>query len=465
MKRSGLLLTSMLMFFFLGSDAQVVLPRGLEKPIRQALQKSKEIQNKELDLEKLAMDKKSVLSKYIPRVNATAGYAYIDNHIIIDLPGYKLPVTGAELFAGKSSIDNNLNAVHGGVMAQSVLFSGMQIQNGARAMEQKRIGDSLLIETDRDNLIIDVVISFDKLRYIEASEKLIRDSESRLAVEEERVNRAIENGLAVPFDRDKIKLARLELESKKMELQESKDLLFNKITWLTDLSDNEIRQISYELQPIVLPQGITADQKQELQALSAYKKASEYVLKKEKGSFLPQAAAFAGVSYTSLFNGSSQFHLSDLPAQTPQPHIKLNEFSMAPTMMAGVVLKWQIFGGTERKNKIKQAELNIRQLENKLEDSRDKLNLLLSQKMLSYQNKFRQIDLAAQQQHIAQNTLTLAEKQYRQGLISVNQRLEAENDFVKSEQHHTEILTDQRRAALEAAAVAGKLSEQIQYKN
>jgi hypothetical protein len=38
----------------------------------------------------------------------------------------------------------------------------------------------------------------------------------KIADRNERVTRAIEEGLAIPYDRDKIKLASLELESKKM---------------------------------------------------------------------------------------------------------------------------------------------------------------------------------------------------------------------------------------------------------
>src|SRR5690554_563267 len=124
----------------------------------------------------------------------------------IDVPGLELPLTGYELFAQKTTVDNQVNALHGGLTAKSVLFSGFQITNGSKALEQKARGDALLIETDKDELIVDVVTSFDKLRFIRASEALIADSKRRLVKEEERVNKAIANGLAIPFDRDKITL-------------------------------------------------------------------------------------------------------------------------------------------------------------------------------------------------------------------------------------------------------------------
>src|SRR5699024_5097812 len=271
--------------------------------------------------------------------------------------------------------------------------------------------------------------------------------------EEERVNKAITNGLAIPFDRDKIKLARLELESKQVELEESKSLLISKIEYLTGMSEAEILAVTYELDPILLSSGLTAETKQELEALRAYKSAGEYLLKKEKGAFLPQAAAFAGLSYTSLFDGSSQFDIPYLPAGVTQPHLSLNEFTLAPSWMAGVVLKWEMFGGMERKHKVRQAELKIQQLENKLEDSRNKLNLLRMQKIAAFRTSEKQVELAIQKELEAENSLTLAGKQYTQGLISINQRLEAENDFVKASQGKTEALINQRESALEAEKV------------
>lgn len=443
--------------------AQIQLPKVLQLPIEQALNNSREIKNKRIDLEKSDLQRQSVSNKRLPTVGVTAGYAYFDNRLTVDLPGYKLPVTGAELFEGKTKVHNHANVAHAGLLAKGVLFSGGQIQNGVKALEQKATGDSLMIETDKDNLIVDVVSSFDKLKFIRASEELVEDSDKRLQKEEERVNKAIANGLAVPFDRDKIKLARLELESKKTQLEENKDLLFQKLNYLTGMSLQELESISYSLDPILLPDSVDAGNKQELQALEAYINASEFALKKEKGTYLPQAAAFAGLSYSSLFNGRSSFNIPNLPPQIPQPDLKLNQFTAAPSWIAGVVLKWEIFSGNERRHKVHEAELNVQQLQNKLDDSRDKLNLLLRQKMASYHTQWKQIDLATQREVVAKNNLTLSAKQYEQGLISISQRLEAENDFVKAAQNKTEVLTNQRQSALEAMMVTGRLSEKIYY--
>lgn len=444
--------------------AQVTLPIGLQQPIERALQRDKAIANKEIDLEKAELDRKAVLGKYIPHVDAMAGYAYFDNQLTLDLPGYRLPLTGLEVFPDRSTAHNNGNLAHAGLMAKSVLFSGMQIRNGAEAMRQKAEGDALMIQADRDAVVVDVVTSFDKLRYIRASQELVDDSDRRLQKEEERVARAIANGLAVPFDRDKLKLARLELEMKRTQLEESRALLLQMITHLTGMAPAGAEAVAYVLEPIEVPTDLTADGRPELEAIGWYKQASESMVRKEKGSFLPMVGLFGGVSYTSLFNGRSEFDIPVTGSVVAKPEVQLNELTLAPNWMVGVGLSWEILGGNGRANQLKKAKLGVAQLDNKLEDSREKLGLLLSSKQAAQATQIKQLALAEQQEVVAGNNLALAREQYAEGLLSVTDRVAAENDFLKAAQGRAGALVAQRQAAMEALQAAGSLTETIIYR-
>jgi hypothetical protein len=71
----------------------------------------------------------------------------------------------------------------------------------------------------------------------------------RLQTETKRILKAIEEGLAIPYDRDKIKLASLELDSKRIELQGKRKLVFRKIRYLTGYTDSEINTVHYNLAP------------------------------------------------------------------------------------------------------------------------------------------------------------------------------------------------------------------------
>ena len=155
--------------------AQIDVSPSLQEAIQKAIDKNASIRNKDLEVEKISTEKKSI---------------------------------NQPIFDGKQSFDSYGNVLMGSLTAKTVLFSGFQIENGAKALEQKRIGTAYLSEAEKENLIKEVIHSFDQVHLLNEVEKLLNDSEKRLATETKRVERAIEEGLAIPYDRDKIKLAK-----------------------------------------------------------------------------------------------------------------------------------------------------------------------------------------------------------------------------------------------------------------
>ena len=60
------------------------------------------------------------------------------------------------------------------------------------------------MEREKAEIIKDVIDTFDKIELLERSRIVLIESEKRLANEKTRVKSAIENGLATPFEREKI---------------------------------------------------------------------------------------------------------------------------------------------------------------------------------------------------------------------------------------------------------------------
>jgi hypothetical protein len=96
------------------------------------------------------------------------------------------------------------------------LFSGPL--NGAKALKQNhRNGVPQRIK--KDGIIKDVINTFDQITLLNEVEKLINDSENDCR--NKKNLKAIEEGLAIPYDRDKIKLASLELTLKELNYREN----------------------------------------------------------------------------------------------------------------------------------------------------------------------------------------------------------------------------------------------------
>lgn len=459
-----LALTIIALISFANCYAQITISTSLEEAVNKAIEKNSSIKNKELEIEKINLQKKGVWNKYIPTIEASGLYAYFDNKVTINAPSVKVPVVNLSLFDGEKTFDNYGNIFHGSVMAKTVLFSGMQIPNGAKALEQKAKGAEYLKESEKDGIIKEVINTFDQLSLLNEVEKLINDSDKRLQTESKRVSKAIEQGLAVPYDRDKIKLASLELNSKKIELAGKRKLIYRKIRYLTDYSDSEINNVKHDLVTyIITSTKLSPENKQEIKALESFKLANEYMLKKEKGTYLPTLGAFGGVTYSSLFDANTTTPV--IPGLNKPLNLSINKMTISPNWMIGAAMKWEIFAGFEREHKIHETKINIQQVQNQIDDTKEKLELLLENNYENYSVLNQKIEIANQQEKVANNNLSLAIKQYKEGLINISERLEAENDSYKAAVNKINTLIEQRLSAIETIIATGELTQHISKLN
>jgi hypothetical protein len=77
------------------------------------------------------------------------------------------------------------------------------------------------------------------------------------------------------------------LDSKRIELQGKRKLVFRKIRYLTGYTDSEINTVHYNLAPyIITDDKLSSENKQEITALESFKLANEYLLRKKRGTFL-----------------------------------------------------------------------------------------------------------------------------------------------------------------------------------
>lgn len=438
--------------------SQIQVSRDVTSLIEAALHRDVEIITNSLEKEKIQNEVRSVKAKYIPKVEANALYGYLNSKGSLDIPTVQLPIMGTELFEGSSDFFVKGQAVHAGVTAKSVLFSGSQIYNGAKALQNKAEGTAYMMELRKDQVIRELLLDLDQLQMLYVAESLIEDSEKRLHKETERVEKAIAQGLAIPYDRDKIKLASLELETKKEDVLNKRALLALKIQQATAWPTEQILNIQHYVDPILIFEEVNSTNRNELLALEAFNKAASYAVKKEKGTFLPSIVAFGGYSYTSIFNSDIGVPLAHL---NRVPSLRINELTMNPIWMVGVAMKWELFSGFERKHKLETAQLSKQQIEVKRLDTEEKVALQLEKIKKEYETSLKLLDIAKQREVIARNNNEVASKQYRTGLISVTDRLTAENDIYKESLNKIETTIKQRQVALDVYQASGSLLQYI----
>ncbi|MDL1913030.1 MAG: TolC family protein [Bergeyella sp.] len=447
-------LSFLLPVFFYG---QKIIDPILHEPIRSAINTNYVLLNKQLDFQKTQLNTRSIKGKRLPHIFANAAYTYFNMSGFVDLPN--LMLSKITLFDGNRPLSTNGSFVSVGVTATQMIFTGLQLPNAEKALKEKEKAEKFMIEAEKEAIAREVITTFDQLMLLSQVEVLISDTEKRLEKESKRVRKAIQSGLLIPYDRDKIKLAILELKSKKVELEGNRKLLRQRLEVLTHLTSERIENIVYPLESIfLLEENWNTSRRKELQALGSSGEAYKFLYQKEKGGVYPKIFAFGSVNYINFFN--TQLTLNGILSKKDFS-FNTKQLSLFPNFFLGIGARWNIFGGGEYHNKLGQAKIDISINENKIKDTQEKLNLLLEKSKTDYQTALQKLEVAEQQVQVSENNRILAIKQYQEGITNVTERLAAENEYYTSSLGYYSQVLHQRKAALELLYSTGSLLEKL----
>lgn len=426
--------------------------------IERCLIKNYNLKNAKYELAIDSIEQKGIRQNYIPTLSMNGFYSYVYGDLNIDVPAFQLPLLGVDLFDGNSEFKAQGNVMNTNLTAKALLFSGMQVSYGSKASLEKIKAKNYLLDEEESKIIIDVIDTYDKIELLNKSKIVLQESEIRLAKEKEKVIIAIKNGLATPYDREKIKAAELKIASKKMEINGSLSLLYLKLSMDSGVDQETLETIDFDLSPwVVQNNDQTYQNRPELKALDASIKAYDYKLKMNKSLFLPKLEAFATLSYFNLFGGEIDTPYN-LPVSEEQINLDLNYLSSFPTYFVGLGFEWEIFSGYKHSNEIQKTTIQKNMANNQKEDAREKLELNEKKARIDFDLKNQQIKLKQQEKEVAENTLHFAIKSFQQGLIDSTERLQAELNYQEIVFDYYKAIAEQRKSALELLDATGSLT-------
>jgi len=453
--------SSLLIFLSISLFAQQNISVHELELIKLSLRKSYELKNASNELMMDSIDTKIIKQNFIPTLSLNGMYAYGASNINADIPTLTLPFSGINLFEGETEFDVKGNFFNTNLTAKALLFSGMQVNYGSKANNEKIKAKNYMLDKERADIIKDVIDTFDKIELMKQAKLVLNESRKRLAKEKERVSKAIQNGLAIPYDRQKITAAELKIDSKQTEILGNLNLLYLKLAMLTGKDIATLETYIFELSPWELYNDEKSfSNRPELKALEASINAFDYKLKMNKNAFLPKVQAFATLSYFNLFDASIDTSL-ETPISEQPVNLDLNHLEGFPTYMLGVGFEWELFNGLKNNNATQKTTIEKNIAQNKKADAAEKLELFERKAKIDLEVKNQQILLKEKEKEVAFNTLHLAIKSYHEGLISISDRLEAETDYQQSVLEYFKIIALQRKAALESLIATGSLTEQF----
>jgi outer membrane protein TolC len=417
------------------------LDSALKELISKGLEKSHSLNIYDFDIEQTKVDQQLAKSIFLPKITLNASYTRLDDDITFDNATKDLLIATQKLLI-KEAVGvpfNNVsptniplepipNLQDKSILKSSmdvnwVLFSGLEATNAIKASKHKEASLNYLTRVEADKIVLEIIEVYDRLALVNASKKVLQTTENYLAEQEYYVNTAIKNGLATPIDRKRIELAKQQLASKLLEFEHSKTLLVEVLHQLTNENRRNLRLLDPALQSFAFDSVTTAKKRSELKALEEAKKATLFKVKMEKSNFIPKLA----------FKGHYEFIEDDLSLFDPQ-------------WFAGIGIKWNVFDGNQSRLKSKKTILESQKYQEQIDDANEMINLNIIKTELTYESTIQNIEMVQKEIEISRDTYDMINKHYKNNLSSINDVLDALNEFEKSNFKLQQSYFNQRRA-------------------
>ncbi len=455
MKRKNIL-TGFLMLMSTGFLHAQQFDEAFHHLVTSAYGKSDTIKLNNIRVQQAKIDEQTTRYNYLPRLSANATYTRLNDDILFpqDMQSLLLGTQRLLIKEGgglpfNSSLppsvklkpvppiqQKDILKITGNT--QWVLFSGFKVENGIKAYQHQQKALSYGNEKQQAKLLLDIADLYDKLALLYASDTVIKSSDGLLDQQQRFVEGAIKNGLATPLERKKIELARQKLQLRIVENEGNRLTLLERLHQLTGVDFLFLNGLQPTLQPMLLANDTTVEQRSEIKSLDEAITASRYNEKAEKSEYIPKLAAFA----------QYEFRKQDLSI-------------LDPRWYAGLRLQWSIFDGFTARNNARKIALDRQAFEVQKQGVEDLIQLAKAKARHELRTANQRISMLNAQVALSTETLDFVSKQYKNGLTTMTELLNALNDVEKARFDLQQSYYEQRRSSLQLRDVNGTLLNQF----
>ena len=444
MKRVTLIMLSLLILGGVYAQSDTLQMSDFGVYVKKAIDNSYSVSNSKMDVSKTQIERQIVRNVFLPKVSVSGEYAFAKTYLKAD---YSIPNVLTMLpYDGDYHTNYHLDGAHifdAGVSATWVLFTGLKATYGMKALQHKANAQSEMVKVEESKVIKETVLFFDRLAVVRQAEKVLELSSKRLDEERKAAEKALSEGLITSFDVRKIKIASLQLESKRIELRGQKSIILIRLSQLTGLDKETINSTKLDFNEWqYASNGLTAESRPEIAALQEKVTATKYKLKSTYSGYLPKVVALGTHRYSKI----TENRTGGISAE------------MYPTNIVGVGLQWEIFDGFHTHHESKKAKLELLQTNNDLDNAKELLNVYYSKAYVDYNVAKEQVAVKEEISKESAHYLKISIKEYREGLIKISERLEAETDVQKSELEYLQAVLDQRQKTLDLMEATGQLN-------
>jgi outer membrane protein TolC len=405
----------------------------IENCIQYAVQHNPNLQNAKINEDITEAIIKSKLADWYPQVN----FNYNLQHNF-QLPTFNF--NGNLAHSGTKNTSNTGFGITQNIFNRDVLLASRTSTDIRLSANENTKAQKINIAVLVSKAFYDQILTIQQLRVIE--EDIVRNEQSA-----KDAFYQYQSGLV---DKTDYKRATIALNNSKAQKIFSEQSLKGKSAYLKELMgypDSENIKLVYDTTAmekeiyIDTLQSLDYNSRIEMQQLQTQKKLQQYNLQYYKWSFLPDVYAFGNYNLNFLNNQFSKLYSASYP----------NSFM-------GITLSLPIFQGGKRLQQIKQAQLQIRQVDNDMMSFQNQINTQYQQAMASYKSNLYNFFSLKENLSLANEVYDVIRLQYRSGVKAFLEVINAETDLRTAQINYYNALYEVLSSKIDVAQALGNIS-------
>lgn len=424
-----------LLSFFAYSQEQLTLSEA----VNYALQNKSEAVKARLDVENSEYMIDEVRANALPQISATGSLTYnaILQETALDFGGQTQIISMGRPWQSTAAISLNQQ-----IFNQAV-FTGLKAAKTTR--EFYRINAQLTEEQVIEKVATTYYEVYKTKSQVETLDKTIANTTRVRDV----IQSLFENGLAKKIDLDRTNVTLNNIKSSRQQLINALQVQENSLKYLIGMDINtpiELPDNTFDVTHHALVDETTSiDNRTEIKLLE---KQSELLALNKKAT---EAQAYPSLS---LMANYGYLGIGDkFPWFQSYPGAYWSDYAAV-----GLNLNIPIFNGGSIRAKVKQAQIEMEKLAVDTRDTRLALNLSLQNAITQINNSMITLDTQRNNVNLAKEVLDNVENNYKFGLASLTDLLDAETSYADAQNNYTNALLDFKLAEVQLIKAKGELN-------
>jgi len=419
----------------------------LKEAITYALENKSDAKKSKLQVENSEYKIQEVRSRALPQITGNASLTYnpVIQTTVIDGAGFGAPGTTIQAAFGQKWTSGAGISLSQALFDQSV-FTGLKAAKSTREFYQinDQLTEEQVIERVANNYY-SVYVQRERLSLIDSS--YVNTGKVR-----DIIKGQFDNGLAKKIDLDRIVVKLSNISTQRQQIVNQIQLQENALKFYMGMpieSQIEIPKEQFEVTVAALTESPNIENRTEYLLLKKQEELLVYQKKSVVAGYYPTLSLVANYNY--LGQGP------EMPLfAKPKDGVYWSDFSAI-----GLNLRVPIFTGFGTRAKVRQADVEIRSLQEDMKETKLSLDLDYKNATTQIQNSLITIENQKENMRLATEILSNTRNNYLQGLASLTDLLDAENASLEAQNNYTRAILDYKIAEVSLIKSKGELKTLI----